>query len=128
MTLAEMIQKDRSLKARFQTGPMKSSGVTKKRINPSGRSNHVFLCCDTDDDISDKCKWKRLGCGFCNCQDSLDKISNASRISKLEKSVKATADKFADAVCLIQDSPFRILRVSLLFCFSLLSKSHKSIL
>lgn len=87
--------------------------MLKKRVSPLDGAHHVFLCCGSDDEINLNNGRRCFNCcGFCICPDALDKISTTSRTSKAEKAGKSTSDKFADAVCLIQDSPFRILRVS----------------
>ncbi|CAL8070275.1 unnamed protein product [Orchesella dallaii] len=78
----------------------------KKRVGPLAGARRVFLCCCGEANSTSR------RCCSCRCiTDSLDGISNTSRASKGDRTAgKMVAEKFADAVCLIQDSPFRILR------------------
>lgn len=104
--------------------PLKTNVFTmlKKRVGPLEGARRAFLCCcerdpevasDSGSATTSRC-FHRTNCCY-PCPDKLDRISNTSKASRADKTAKTAGDKFADAVCLIRDSPFRILRVSIYF-------------
>jgi len=89
----------------------------KKRLGPSTNTHKMMMCCGQIR--------KTIRCFHCG-SDSLDGISDVSKNSGMEttgKLIKGSTDKIliTGDVCLIQHSPFRILRVKMYFLLSLLS-------
>lgn len=94
----------------------------KKQVGPLRDAQRVILCCGCCGQNGDEERGesRRRGNRFGLCLNfnhgSLDKISDISKASNVDFVTRGhkspLAEKVADAVCLIQHSPFRILRVS----------------